>query len=339
MSTSAPVKRRGSRASSASDAPDRGGGSTIRVVSARTGLSMETLRAWERRYGFPRPERRPGSNRRLYSDADLARLLVIQRALERGYRVGDVIDKPVPQLHELIGDAGAPLSASPVASSLAPPAVEELVDLLARDELTQLESRLRDAALSLGPRRFATDLAHPLAVAVGDAWAAGRISVRHEHVVTELLITQLRLLLAGFQDIDARPLVLLATPPGESHTLPLQIVALYLFVSGAKPRLLGGPTPVREIAATARALGVDVVGLGVTPSSDRRRARSAVRSLVRSLPRGVRLWIGGEGASALGLGDAAEVVTSWDAIDRAIAAARAAPRREPRARTGTQEAS
>jgi DNA-binding transcriptional MerR regulator/methylmalonyl-CoA mutase cobalamin-binding subunit len=300
---------------------------------------METLRAWERRYGFPRPERRPGSNRRLYSDADLARLLVIQRAIERGYRVGDVIDKPVPQLQELIGDASAAFAGSPVVSNLAPPAIESLVELLARDQLTELESRLRDAAGSLGPRRFATDLAHPLAVAIGDAWAAGRISVRHEHVATELLVTQLRLLLAGFQDIDARPRVLLATLPGEAHTLPLQIVALYLFVSGAKPRLLGGPTPVREIAATARALGADVVGLGITPSSDRRRARSAVRSLARTLPRGVRLWIGGEGASALGLADAAEVVTSWDAIDRAIAAARAAPRREPRARTGTSEAS
>jgi DNA-binding transcriptional MerR regulator/methylmalonyl-CoA mutase cobalamin-binding subunit len=282
---------------------DARGGSTIRVVSMQTGLPMETLRAWERRYGFPTPERRPGSNRRLYSPSDVERLLVIRRALERGYRVGDVIGKSAPDL-------------------------EALVDLLARDRISLLENELRRAAAALGPRRFVVELAHPFAVRVGEAWAEGRLLVRHEHLATECLVTQLRNMLATYQDIEARPLVILATLPGETHTLALQMVALFVVVAGVKARLLGGPTPAQEILEAARVLKADVVGLTVTPASDRKEARKAIRSLRRALPAKVPIWLGGGGAEALRVEDeSTRVVASWSSLDVAISEWRRAPRK------------
>lgn len=299
-----------------------GGGNTIRVVSARTGLPMETLRAWERRYGFPSPERRPGSNRRLYSKADLDKLVAIRGALANGYRVGDVIAKAIPELELLAGaKETAPASASPVS------AVDDLLDLLARDDVATLEGELRRAALALGPRRFVTELAHPFAIEVGQGWADGKLAVRHEHLATELLVTQLRHMLASYQDIEARPLVLLATLPGEPHTLALQMVALYLVVQGAKPRLLGGPTPADEIIEAARVFRADAVGLTVTPTSDRKESRKAVKAMRRSLPAGVPIWLGGCGAAALDVEQCADLVTSWQRIDDAIVKWHQAPRR------------
>jgi len=282
---------------------------------------METLRAWERRYGFPQPQRRAGSNRRLYSAADVERLVSIQRALARGYRVGDVIGKSDGALAALaeVTPRGAP--SEPATD------VEALLGLLGRDQVPELESQLRRAAVALGPRRFITDFAHPFAVSIGQAWADGRLSVRHEHVATECLVTQIRQMLASYQDIEARPLVLLATLPGEPHTLALQMVALFLVVVGAKPRLLGGSTPAGEIVACARGLGADVVGLTITPSSNRAESRRAIRSLRRHLPPDVPVWLGGGGAAALGLDDeGTRVVTSWSAIEEAVAAFRDRPR-------------
>lgn len=313
-----------------------GGGNTIRVVSASTGLAMETLRAWERRYGFPRPERRAGSNRRLYSAADIERLVAIQRALERGYRVGDVIGKTIAELGALTDASGDRASASRYSS---PPAgtagasgsagatgsagTVELIELLAREQLHELEARLRNAAVALGPRRFITDVAHPFAVGVGQAWAESRISIHHEHLATECLVTQIRQMLASFQGIESRPLVLLATLPGEAHTLPLQMVALYLVAVGAKPRLLGGSAPPRAVAECAERLGVDAVGVTVTAAADRKRARKDVKSLRGELPGGMPLWIGGAGAEALSVaGDGTHAVTSWEAIDEAVARCR-----------------
>lgn len=297
---------------------ESGDGNTIRVVAARTGFAMGTLRAWERRYGFPRPERRARSNRRLYSSADVDRLLAIQRALGHGYRVGDVIGKTLLELAELpaLSNERGP---EPMAQQVAITRVDQLLDLLARDQVSELEVELRRAAAALGPKGFVTQLAHPFAVGIGELWVAGRLSVHHEHLATECLVTQIRQMLASYQDIQAAPLVLLATLPGELHTLPLQMVALYLVVAGAKPRLLGGSTPPREVAESARLLGADAVGITVTLASELKQTRKDVRSLRKHLTASVPLWIGGAGANALGISaENTKVVGTWDAIDQAV---------------------
>lgn len=298
-------------------------GHTIKVVAERTGLEMGTLRAWERRYGFPRPGRREGSNRRLYSNADIARLLAIKRLLDRGYRVGDVVGKEVHELETLAAATGNRHD-GPAFDTLTS-AVPELMVLVAGDRISELENALRQGAAALGPRRFVTDIVHPLALSVGRDWAEGRISIQQEHLATECLVTQMRQMLAGYQDIHASPLVLLATLPGEFHTLALDMVALYLVVAGAKPRLLGGPTPPQQIADSARRLRVDAVGIGITAGGQSERVKKDLRALRSALDANVRLWVGGAGASALdGEVQGATLVESWGAIDRAVVECRAA---------------
>ena len=72
--------------SSADSSPEEPlAGASIRVVANRTGIAADTLRVWERRYGFPKPERRPGGSR-IYSEDDIARLRLLARALEAGFR-------------------------------------------------------------------------------------------------------------------------------------------------------------------------------------------------------------------------------------------------------------
>ncbi len=307
------------RASRSSSRPSREReGSTIRVVSRATGLSMETLRAWERRYGFPRPERREGSNRRLYSAADVAKLKLIQEAIQHGYRIGDIVGKTNEELRSLSqAERAASFEVVPI-RVFAESSVDELLSVLRADRVSTLESELRRAAVTLGPRRFVTDVAHPLAVRVGEAWAAGELSIRHEHAATECLVTQLRQMLAEYRDIETHPVVLLATLPTEPHTLPLQMVALYLVTLGATPRLLGGPTPARDIVEAALGFGADVVGLTVTPTSDPETTRTELRALLRDLPEDARVWIGGGAAMSLGSRDSRiRLVTTWGALDEA----------------------
>ncbi len=298
-----------------------GDGHTIKVVAEQTGLEMGTLRAWERRYGFPSPSRREGSNRRLYSSGDLTRLLAIKRLLDRGYRVGDVVQKPLRELEELAQSARNRSAAVSIGSP--PTAADDLVALVVADRVNELEAELRLSATALGPRRFVTELVHPFVVSVGRAWAEGRISVRQEHLASECLVTQLRQMLAAYQDIQASPLVLLATLPGEQHTLPLQMVALYLVVTGAKPRLLGGPTPPQQIAESASVLRADAVGIGITLTGRGAQVRNDLVSLRAALAPDIQLWLGGSSAAGLEVGlDGTTRVDSWPAIDRAVAECR-----------------
>src|SRR5690606_17590983 len=71
-------------------------GLSIRVVVNRTGIPADTLRMWERRYGFPKPSRRAGGSR-LYTEEDVVRLKLVSQALAAGFRPGEVVPLPVEE--------------------------------------------------------------------------------------------------------------------------------------------------------------------------------------------------------------------------------------------------
>ena len=299
-----------------------GGGYSIAVASRLTGIPVETLRVWERRYGFPSPSRVDGTNRRAFQDVEIDRLRWIARALSQGFRAGDVVPKRVDEIEKLL--AATPREPVPVEPARSLSDVDRLIALLTSEQITEFESELRRLASALGPRRFVTDIAYPTAVAVGDAWAAGKLEVRHEHLASESLVTQLRNMLAAYQDLDGSPTVLLTTLPGEPHALGLAMIALYLAVSGARPRLLGPSTPPEQIALASKMLRADVVGLTITPVSDATQARAHLRKLVKSLPLDVDVWLGGAAATELGARlPRTRVLSSWESIDDAMAERRA----------------
>ena len=300
------------------------GPSSIKVVSELTAIPMGTLRAWERRYGFPKPTRRKGSNRRLYSALQIEQLQDVARALQDGYRPGDVVHMPRNQLRALLAVEPRPAaSPGPAPNTPGVADIPTFLRLLATDDVQGIEAALRFTAAALGAKRFVTECAQPLAEAVGQAWAEGKVGIRHEHLLTECLSTQLRAFLSVHQDAEGSPTVLLSSLPGEPHTLGLQMIAVYLALSGAKPRLLGPNTPPHEIASAARALSASVVGLAVTPALSVPQTRRELRVLAQAVPKSVAVWLGGAGVSALGsLPSRTEAVLSWAALDAALARAR-----------------
>src|SRR5215467_1980796 len=76
---------------------------SIGAVARATGLSPDTLRIWQKRYGFPVPERRP-SGHRTYSISDVRRLRRIAEALARGHRPGQVVPLAPARLEMLLSE-------------------------------------------------------------------------------------------------------------------------------------------------------------------------------------------------------------------------------------------
>ena len=293
------------------------GGHSIKTAAHLTGIAIETLRVWERRYGFPKPVRRE-TGRRHYSGDDIARLQLIARVLQTGFRPGEIIHYSTDQLLRLL--EGQPptrdLAAMPQKEATGT-AVERLVELLLLGNIDELQRLLRALAASHGPKPFVVDLAQPFAVRVGELWARGKLEIHQEHIASECVSTQLRLLLAQSLGATPAPLVLLGNLPDEPHRLPLELVAVYLAASQATPQLLGLQTPPREFAASARSLRADVVGVTVTapPADERAKARLAELRLL--LPGHVALWVGGAHAAEVAP-PGAEVISSWSALDGAL---------------------
>ncbi len=291
-----------------------GSGYSIRVASRLTGISSDTLRMWERRYGFPSPARND-SGIRVYSDAEIERLVLVARALKAGFRAGEVIHRGLDDLKALIKNAAQPRFERESGA----PSVESLLETLARDDADALRAELKQAVATLGPHRFLREVADPLVQAVGRAWEGGRLDVRHEHLLTATLSTQLRLLLSAYEETTSGPPVLLTTLSGEQHGLGLEMVALYLAVHGAVTRLLGVNTPPAQIVEAARALGAAVVGISVSAASDSRWTAEQLQTISGKLPERVRVWVGGRHALELGLDDGRiDKVVTWADLDRAL---------------------
>lgn len=290
---------------------------SIRVTSRLTSIELDTLRMWERRYGFPKPERTEGGSR-VYTQEDVDALKLIRRALDLGYRPSEVVGKPHAELVRLVASASPARTGDPIDSV---PSVESLITAIAHDDLDAVRAELRQGAVVLGPRRFVTDIAQPLATRVGDLWSRGELEVRHEHMLSEALSSQLRLLASTFEDRPGAPRVLLSTLPGERHALGLEMIQVYLGVMRVATRLLGVDTPPDQIVRAARAHGVDAVGLLVTAASDLPSTARHVRWMLAELPRRVSVWLGGGAAPELELPpDATRVIRTWEDLDQAIEA-------------------
>lgn len=280
---------------------------------------------WERRYGFPIPQRRAGGSR-VYTETDVARLELIARALAAGFRPGEVVPVPVAELERLVGAAGTPSQAEsePQHVLVGPSTVAKVLQALLADDSREVRALLRAAAVALGPKQFVVTLAHPLMIRVGELWEEGKLEVRHEHLATSCISTQLRLLLGMLDDgTRGSPSVLLATLPHEPHALALEMIAVYLAASHAEPRMLGADTPPDQIVAAARAFGVDAVGVSIPRGRGTDEVREQVLALSRALPPRTELWLGGEGALELDLGrEPVRLARSFPDIDELVVAAR-----------------
>jgi methanogenic corrinoid protein MtbC1 len=267
----------------------------IAAVERETGLSKDTLRVWERRYGFPVPQRdRRGE--RLYPTEQVEKLRVISRLLDRGMRPGELMRFP---LATLIGRFQASEPAPEALSREAPGAalaacMREAIELLKAGDEAALRAHLSRALLRLGLQRFVIELAAPLNELVGEAWSRGEIAIGQEHVYTEQMQHLLR---AGTDAIvhgEGAPRVMLTTLPGEEHQLGLLMAQVCLLAEGARCISLGVQTPAGDIADAACRHGIDVVGLSFSEALRLKAAHDMLEGLRERLPAQVELWAGGK---------------------------------------------
>ncbi len=268
---------------------------SIGALARATGISIEALRTWERRYGYPVPERKP-SGHRVYLVSSVPRLRRVAEALARGHRAGQVVSASEAELADLIRTSPVvPQGPSPGGGEGSVSIAEFLraVEQFDGDRLTRL---LTVEWGRLGPLAFVCTLVAPLLRTVGEAWAGGRLEVRHEHFVAERIGDLLRTFRLPFEERARGPLVVFGTLPGEVHGLGLQMAALVLATAGCRICYLGTDVPLDQLAALGKDLGARAVAVSVSAASRGARATAHVTRLRELLPRRVTLLVGGEGA-------------------------------------------
>ena len=216
----------------------------IKTVENLTGISRNTITAWERRYSLIAPTR-DGSGYRAYSEADINKLRRVKSLLDQGYQIGEVlglINQEAPADEESIDTVRDNLQ-------------ERLLDL-DRDGAMQVLGRLR--RLSMQERLDQVYM--PILYNIGELWAQGKIGVGHEHFVSVFVRDQLLVMLRNIDQGPRRgPKALCAGFPKEPHELGLLTVALRLALEGHRVTYLGADMPSADVVDILQTKPVSLV--------------------------------------------------------------------------------
>jgi MerR family transcriptional regulator, light-induced transcriptional regulator len=261
---------------------------SISSVERETGLTKDTLRVWERRYGFPLPLR-DGNGDRVYPLAQVERLQLIRRLIDLGMRPGKLIAQTPGELAKLSERLapGAALRAPPQSD------IQRLMQAIRLHDVDQLKKALQLALLRQGLQRFVIDSIAPLNIAIGEAWICGELAIFEEHVYCEALQSVLREAIARESPSGGPPKLVLATVPDERHGLGLLMVEAVLAAEGVQCVSLGAQSPIAEIVRAALAHRAHVVGLSFSAAYATGRMIEALSDLRNALPESIKIWAGG----------------------------------------------
>lgn len=260
----------------------------IQTVAEMTGVPAATLRAWERRYGIPTPER-SSSSYRLFGDHDVAAIRRLKQLCDAGMspaeaarllagveEASNTAVEPDPYLR-----AGAAILAA--IEDFDPPAVERAIR----------------AAMFMGSASTVFQrVIGPTMRTVGERWHAGSFSIAQEHLASHALGSAARDMLRLLEPASAAPEAIVACFADEEHALPLYGVSFALVQWGYLPIVLGARTPPAAIRHAVERLAPALVALSVTVEPAPARARELVQGYAEAVA-AVPWVVGGAGVEAM----------------------------------------
>ena len=299
----------------------REGGQSISDVERETGVAKETLRVWERRYGFPIPAR-DHLGQRIYVDTDLAKLRLVKRLIDQGHRPGKIVGLGIAELDDLA--QACSVMRRPAMDRDRTAELQDCLELCRSNRSGDLRFKLAEVMLQMGLHTFVVDFLAPMNVMVGEAWASGKIAVFEEHLYTEVVNVVMRQAIATIpakREGESAPRMLLTTMPQERHGLGLLMVGALAALEGANCISLGVQTPIGDIVKAASQHRADIVALSFSSAMRPAQVMDGLRELRTGLPESIDIWAGGsasvlkrrslESARVLNLPEIAGELKAW----------------------------
>ncbi len=234
-------------------------GLTIKVVSERTGVSVHTLRAWERRYGVPSPNRGADNRYRLYDEADISDVLFLKQQVESGVAPSQA-SLMLRQRQDQSARVVTAQSTQPIDSVRA-----ALMEAFAKSDETVARQVLDEAFALFAPEQVALKIIEPTMREIGERWMRNEMTVWQEHLASNLVQQKLYAVSQSQPALPtSAPLLAAACAPSEEHQLGLIIFTLLARRQGWRVAYLGQGTPLDDIVDLARASKPNAIAVSVT---------------------------------------------------------------------------
>ena len=287
---------------------------SIATVARLTGLSIETLRVWERQYQVVRPVR--GARGSLYSGNDVKRLQLLAAAVERGRMIEDIASLPDGELEAIITmPPPRAEAAEPEAAAAAGELNATLLGALQAFDGAGVERELLRLSLMMKPRDLVRGVLFRFLRHVGDDWPANKLGIAQEHLLSGAVRSVLGTMIRVYSKENVPKRLLFVTPAGERHEFGILAAAMLAAAGGLGVVYMGADLPARLIVDAAARSGVDVVVLGLIYSGATRAVRAEVDYIADHLPGKVELWVGGQLAFDLDGKDAGRRIVRLEDFD------------------------
>jgi methanogenic corrinoid protein MtbC1 len=264
----------------------------LKAVMREVGLSAATLRAWELRYGLPKPERTVGGHR-LYSRQDIEMLKWLVARQNEGLSISHAVEmwKNQPTREQRL----APM-ATEVLLETGPG--EGIFDELRQkwinaclmfDDLSA--NHILDQAFALAtPEMICNEVLQKGLAQIGELWYTGTLHVQQEHFASAIAFRRLNSLLAGTVPTVRPGRIIAACPPGETHDFILLLVTYFLRRGGWDVIFLGSDVPLEDLDLTIR----ETKPVLVVSAAQTLTGAASLRGMSESLAKqGIRLAYGG----------------------------------------------
>lgn len=230
----------------------------IDQVNQLTGLPQATLRNWEKRYGFPRPQRSQGGHR-LYDVEEVHKLRAVVQLYKNGAKVRDAIE-------QVLGGTSSNTqaendSARDAQNLMLNEGLDQVLSSLYRYDDVAAAELLSRIGMRLNEKDLLEMVYPQLLMRVGADWESSRINVAQEHFSWNFLRSRLLNFFKANHATGAQPKLLLATPPGELHEGGLIILAASMMLKGWRVFYLGVNLPLEDLAHATAVIAPDVVCL------------------------------------------------------------------------------
>ena len=213
---------------------------TIKDLENLSGIKAHTIRIWEQRYSFLKPQR-TDTNIRYYNNEELKKLLNVALLNKYGFKISHIDKMNEVEIKDRI------LSLSQVQAQQER-IINELIQNMVDLDLDEFEATLDNYIMARGIERSIIQIIFPFLEKIGILWSTNHINPAQEHLVTNIIRQKL---IVGIESISTHmqvnKTILLFLPEGEHHELGLLFVFYLLRSRGIKVIYLGANIPLNDM--------------------------------------------------------------------------------------------
>jgi DNA-binding transcriptional MerR regulator len=273
---------------------------SIKAVANRTGLSPFLIRAWERRYNAINPGR-SDTKRRLYTDDDINRLILLRKATQLGESIRSMANLANGDLIKIIGnslssDNPAALNVSGQNDFTANDYLSQTLESIQKLNFDEFEAKLMKSSAALSFPILLDQVIGPLLDKVGTMWHNGELRIATEHRVSVII----RSFLGSYIKSDRRSVgircLVSTTPTGQFHELGALMASLSASVMGWRSIFLGPNLPAEEIAGALKANKASFLALSIIYPADDPYLGSELVHIRRLIGNDIQILVGGRAA-------------------------------------------